>query len=958
MKNEIIQCIKDKHNNNSKLDIILKKVEEELSLMEKTTGLENKNNLKSFYEIWKKNKDKCGDKNEINSWTAYALGMTSKKPDGEFLPKRRAFARAGFPDIDTDFDYENRDKIYQYIIEKYGRENVGNIGTHGLLRFKSCVTKVVKALDIADCFFKGKEEYISKNVVKVNEILSSFPTYGILKIKDDEGNTQIIKSFDDAYKYSSDFRYYIDKYPDIGVHCRNIEETFANFGCLGKQTPILTNKGLVWISKIYSNKREYKVAFINKKGEIDYTDDFRCFKTGYKKTYMLNAKRKDHNPYIYQTIPFIDVTDEHLIFTDKGCTKFKYIRNNKNNYKIYTCMNNRLELNKIQSVIEMEKQDVYDISMSDKLDFFQNEHNYIANNIVVHNSHAAGMVVSNVPLDTIAPLRRASKGVLATQYPYEDLEALGLIKFDILAISTLSVIKRTLEMVKQNWDIDIDYKNIPLDDDNTFRLYRTGNLGGVFQCENLGMQKTMKEIGVDRFEDIVAGISLFRPGPMESIPQYCARKRGEEGIDYFHPSIEKFVKPYLEDTYGVICYQESVMQIVNALAGFSISDGYVMIKAIGKKKEELMNMFESQFVKGCVNNNVPENIAKNYWKKFIVPFSSYGFNRCLSGDMTIKNKFDGKIYTLEELKDICEQDSSYEVYLDSYCNGEIVEDLMVDVFETGEKDVYEIEMDNGIILKSTLDHKFICDDGNEHTLQEIIDEDLNVLFYKNKGNMKKCKVKYAKFFWEKQKTYNLTMKSKQHNYAIYDKNTNLNVITKNSHAACYGFTSYLTAYLKANYPDEFMCSLLNVTINSSIADKYEKSLFFEKEFSKKMNVKILPRSVNHSKIEYSIEKRKNKDSGIFKTEIRPSILCKGISYAAAENISDNQPFKDLTDFVKKTDISLVDSRSFEALIDSGYFGLKAKKNKDKMKKDFLMIKEDLKKVSKKGIEIFDMFNQK
>ena len=221
--------------------------------------------------------------------------------------------------------------------------------------------------------------------------------------------------------------------------------------------------------------------------------------------------------------------------------------------------------------------------------------------------------------------------------------------------------------------------------------------------------------------------------------------------------------------------------------------------------------------------------------------------------------------------------------------------------------------------------------------------------------MKKCKIKSVKFLG-KQKTYNLTMKSEQHNYSIYDEKTNFNVFSKNSHAACYGYTSYMTAYLKANYPDEFISSLLNVTINSSIADKYEKSLFFEKEFSKKMNIKILPRSINDSKLEYKIEKRKNKETLITKTEIRPSILCKGISQSAAENIVQNQPFEDLLDFVKKTDSSCVDSRSFDALIDGGYFGLKAKKNKEKMKKDFLTIREDLKKVSKKGVEAFDMFN--
>lgn len=323
MRQEIINYIKDKHKNNSKIDSLIKKVNEELDIMEETVGLENKNNLKIFYNIWKNSKGKCGVKNDINSWTAYALGMTSKKPDGDFLPERRAFARAGFPDIDTDFDYENRDKIYNYIIDKYGRENVGNIGTHGLLKFKSCVTRVVKALDIADAWSEDKNnEYISKNVIKVNEILSPFPSYGILKIKDEDGNIQIIKNFDDAYEHSKDFRYYIEKYPEIGKHCRNIEGTFANYGCLSRYTPILTNKGWIRIDQI---NKKFKIAFINNDKKISYTKNFKSFKTGNKKIYRMKLKNGG----------FIDVTDEHLIFTNMGCVKFEEIRKDPQKYKIY-----------------------------------------------------------------------------------------------------------------------------------------------------------------------------------------------------------------------------------------------------------------------------------------------------------------------------------------------------------------------------------------------------------------------------------------------------------------------------------------------------------------------------------------------------------------------------------------------------------------------------------------------
>ena len=179
----------------------------------------------------------------------------------------------------------------------------------------------------------------------------------------------------------------------------------------------------------------------------------------------------------------IKVTDEHLIFTDKGCVKFEDIRKNSSDYKVYGVRNNfwnfnlsvketvvkddDIELFDIVDITYLYAEDVYDISIEDLGNFFLDEHNYIANSIVVHNSHAAGIVVSDVPLEEIAPLRLATKGVLATQFPNEDLESLGLIKFDILAISTLSVIQRTVQMVKDYWKIDIDWENLPLDDAKT-----------------------------------------------------------------------------------------------------------------------------------------------------------------------------------------------------------------------------------------------------------------------------------------------------------------------------------------------------------------------------------------------------------------------------------------------------------------------------------------------------------
>jgi len=225
--------------------------------------------------------------------------------------------------------------------------------------------------------------------------------------------------------------------------------------------------------------------------------------------------------------------------------------------------------------------------------------------------------------------------------------------------------------------------------------------------------------------------------------------------------------------------------------------------------------------------------------------------------------------------------------------------------------------------------------------------------------MQKCKIKSVKLLGIR-KTYNLTMKSNPHNYTLFDAITGHNVITSNSHSACYGLTSYTTAFLKANYPDEFICSLLNVSIHSaSGGDKYEKVSAFEREFKRKMGIKILPRDINECKVLYTIERRKDEKNGIKKTEIRPSLLCKGLGEAAAIEVEKFQPYSNMRDFVEKTDVGV---GVVDALVTNGYFRqMKKKKGEEeadyiqRIILDFKTIREDMKKLSVKKIESCDLF---
>lgn len=649
IKKEFISSIKDND------DETLSRINSELNDMEKSIGSNNETTLEDFYDIyneWKNNNIPAGDVNEVNSMLAYQLGMTTKKPDGELI-ERRIFARPGFPDIDSDFDYFHRRDVYEYCINKYGREYAGNIGTYSGLKLKSTITRMGKVFDVAGAYEKGKDAYITENEEKVNEIKSPFPKKGIIKVYDVDGGEKIVKTIDEAVGYFPDFKYYMDKYPNVYTHSKKIEGVKSSFSV-----------------------------------------------------------------------------------------------------------------------------------------------------------HAGGLVISNQPLKYIAPMRRArDKGknqqVFATQYEAPDLESIGLIKYDFLAISTLTVIDKTIKMIKDRYGYEIDIKKIPLDDKKTFDLYKTGKLNGVFQCEQYGMQKTIEQIAPDRFEDIIAAIALYRPGPIKSIPEYCARKHNKKPVEYFHNSIESFVKPYLQRTYGILCYQEQVLQICNKLANLTITEGYILIKGISKKKESIINMYRKKFIQGCQDNKVPEEIAIQYWESFIMPFARYGFNL--------------------------------------------------------------------------------------------------------------------------------------------------------SHSCSYAYRSYLTAYLKANYPDEFICSYLNVEKDRKKLDKVEK---LKMEATKNLNIKILKEDINKCKVDYTIVKKKDVKDNILQTEIMPSLVCEGIGIETAQNIEDNAPYENLKEFAIRTDSKLVNSKAVDALAKNGFFGAKAKKNKDAFVEKFTILRNDLKQAGRKGVVIENIFDQK
>ena len=245
--------------------------------------------------------------------------------------------------------------------------------------------------------------------------------------------------------------------------------------------------------------------------------------------------------------------------------------------------------------------------------------------VVRHASvHACGTVISKDPLTNHVPLQSApqDRNAIITQFEMHSVEDLGLLKIDLLGLKNLTIIEETVRLIKDLHGKDIQISELPLDDQKTFGLLRAGDTTGVFQFESSGMRRYMKEIVPNEFEDLVALVALFRPGPMELIPSYIKRKHGKEKISYLHPKLE----PILRNTYGIGVYQEQMMRIARDLAGYSLPEADTLRKAIGKKIKELLDEQEQKLTQGMIKNGIEPRIAKKIWELF-PPFARYGFNK-------------------------------------------------------------------------------------------------------------------------------------------------------------------------------------------------------------------------------------------------------------------------------------------------------------------------------------------
>jgi len=239
------------------------------------------------------------------------------------------------------------------------------------------------------------------------------------------------------------------------------------------------------------------------------------------------------------------------------------------------------------------------------------------------STHAAGVVISDEPLTELMPLQKATNSdSLMTQYEMHAIEALGLLKFDFLGLSNLTILKNAVDLIKAHRGVDIDLDRIPLDDARTFELLAEGETTGIFQLESAGMRRYVRELRPTSVFDLAAMVALYRPGPMDNIPAYIRRKHGQEPVTYLHPLLE----PFLERTYGIFVYQEDIMAAAIALGGFSGPEADTLGYAIRKKKSSLLRAQKEKFVTQAAARGVPPNVIDAVFAAF-QPFERYGFNK-------------------------------------------------------------------------------------------------------------------------------------------------------------------------------------------------------------------------------------------------------------------------------------------------------------------------------------------
>jgi DNA polymerase III subunit alpha len=516
--------------------------------------------------------------------------------------------------------------------------------------------------------------------------------------------------------------------------------------------------------------------------------------------------------------------------------------------------------------------------------------------------HASAVVISDEPLDEHVPLYKDPKRPeLITGYAMGPIEKLGLLKMDFLGLRTLTVLANTAKLVKQSRGIDIDFDALPLDDAKTYAMLSEAKTFGVFQLESSGMREALRGLKPERLEDLIAMVSLYRPGPMDLIPDFIARKHGRAKITYEHRAMETFTR----ETYGIMVYQEQIMQIASEMAGFTMGEADTLRRAMGKKDRDLMAKQRDKFLAGCVDRGTPSAKAERVWE-LMEKFAGYGFNKCLAADTWIEMA-DGTRKPITAIRDgdmVATKDGPHRAGA---------------VRPSGVRPVGRLKLANGLAVRCTPDHPIFTHRGWVNA-EKLAKDDRVAVFDSVAAAFQRVAARReggrdatpleTPMMWAAPASYAIEGVEPTYDFEVPGAKSFIanGIAVHNSHAGAYALVAYQTAYFKANYPVEFMAALLTSEMGDT--DKIVKYI----EECRFMGLTVSPPDINVSAVQFSVAA----------DTIRFGLAAiKNVGEAAMESIlatrAADGTFTTLDDFCARVDLRLVNRRVIESLIKAGAF---------------------------------------